>query len=131
MTKLQTLVSIPILAFALGGAAHAQPTVTGNVAGGDRQSADTTRPDSGAPDAAGQAKVWHDQDTRADRKPTRAERKAARQAERDRRSAMAASPSYNPGSTPSTDTSAAPGAPGNSGAPNSRSSSGGTGGGKP
>ena len=127
MTKLNAVLSASLLTLALGRA-YAQPTVSGNVAGGDKQSADTTRPDIGAPDAAGQAKVWHDQDTRSNN--TVKDRKAQRQAERNRRSAMSSSPSYN-SSTPSTDTSAAPGAPGNSGAPNSRSSAGATGGGKP
>jgi hypothetical protein len=130
MKKTHTLLAAPAFALMLG-AAWAQPTVTGNVAGGDRQSADTTRPDVGAPDAAGQAKVWHDQDTRSRGSHALNDRKAERQAERDRRAAMSSSPLYNSTSTPSTDTSAAPGAPGNAGAPNSRSSSGATGGGKP
>lgn len=129
MKKTHTLLAVPVFALMLG-AAWAQPTVSGNVAGGDKQAADTTRPDVGAPDAAGQAKVWHDQDTR-NRNGALNDRKAERKADRDRRAAMAASPLYNSTSTPSTDTSAAPGAPGNAGAPNSKSSAGATGGGKP
>lgn len=101
--KLHAFIAIPMLTLGLAGLAAAQPTTSGNTSGGGAKSADTTRPDSGAPADASMSKGSNTKMT-------------------EDKSKMGKGKDMKDGKKMSDNPSAAPGAAGNAGSPNSKSS---------